>query len=100
MRTALLVPLALTLALTACATVSPASDPTAGLEDADVNRRIADNGDVIEEYRVAGQLHVVKITPLRGPTYYLIDSDGDGVLDSSEGEGPVSPVYWKLFEWN
>lgn len=91
--------LILLLPLAGCATTAP-DDPTAGLEDADVNRRTADNGDVIEEYRVAGQLHVVKITPPRGATYYLIDSDGDGVLDSSEGEGPVSPVYWKLFEWN
>lgn len=88
----------LLLAMAGCATMAP--DPTAGLEDADVNRRTADNGDLIEEYRVAGQLHVVKITPLRGPTYFLIDSNGDGLLDSSEGEGPVSPVYWKLFEWN
>ena len=91
--------LTLLLALAGCATTAP-GDPTAGLEDADVNRRVADNGDVIEEYRVGGQLQVVKVTPLRGPTYYLIDSNGDGLLDSSEGEGPVSPVYWKLFEWN
>lgn len=90
--------LTLLLPLAGCATMAP--DPTAGLEDADVNRRVADNGDVIEEYRVAGQLHVVKVTPVGAPTYYLIDSNGDGRLDSSEGEGPVSPVYWKLFEWN
>jgi len=99
MRIATTVLPTLLLALAGCATMAP-SDPTAGLEDADVNRRTADNGDLIEEYRVAGQLHVVKITPLRGPTYFLIDSNGDGLLDSSEGEGPVSPVYWKLFEWN
>lgn len=85
------------LALSACAT-TPA-DPTAGLADAEVTARTMENGDVIEEYRVAGQLRVVKVTPVRGPTYYLIDSNGDGRLDSSKGEGPVSPVYYKLFEW-
>jgi len=42
---------------------------------------------------------VVKITPRRGPVYYLVDSDGDGKLDSSKGEGPISPVQYKLFEW-
>ncbi len=35
----------------------------------------------------------------RGPTYYLVDSNGDGTLDSSKGEGPISPVQYKLFEW-
>ena len=54
---------------------------------------------MIEEYRVAGQLTVVKITPRRGPTYYLVDSNGDGKLDSSKGEGPISPVQYKLLEW-
>ena len=88
----------LLLLLSACATIG-ASDPTAGLEDADITRRTLDGGDVVEEYRIAGQLRVVKVVPLRGPTYYLVDSNGDGTLDSSEGEGPISPVQYKLFEW-
>lgn len=95
MRTALLAPLALTLALAACATTP--SDPTAGLQDPDVTRTVAENGDVIEQYRVNGQLKVVKVTPSRGPVYYLMDQDGDGRPDD---EGPVSPVWWKLFDWN
>ncbi|TWI13300.1 DUF2782 domain-containing protein [Aerolutibacter ruishenii] len=82
----------------ACASLDN-SDPTAALEGATVTTRSGENGDVIEEHRVAGQLKVVKITPLRGAPYYLIDRDGDGHLDSSKGEGPVSPVYWKLFGW-
>ena len=88
----------LAAALAGCASTPAATDPTAGLEGADVTRRTVD-GDVIEEYRVQGQLHVVKVTPLRGPTYYLVDKNGDGRLDTSEGEGTVSPVMWKLFEW-
>ena len=55
------------------------------------------HGDVVSEYRVAGQLQVVKVVPSRGPTYYLIDNDGDGRPDDGS---PVPPVYWKLFEWN
>ena len=86
------------LGLAGCASLQD-SDPTAALEGATVTTRAGENGDVIEEYRVAGQLKVVKITPLRGPAYYLMDRDGDGHLDSSKGEGPVSPVYWKLFGW-
>ena len=85
-------------ALSGCATVDE-RDPTANLEGADVTSRTVD-GDLIEEYRVQGQLQVVKVTPRRGKAYYLIDRNGDGRLDSSEGEGPVSPVMWKLFEWD
>lgn len=87
------------LLLTACATVGGSDDPTAGLPNADVTSRTAESGEIIEEYRIAGQLRVVKITPPRGPTYYLVDNDGDGVLDSSKGEGPITPVQYKLFEW-
>jgi hypothetical protein len=83
--------------LAGCATMD--TDPTANLQGAEVTTRTVD-GDQIEEYRVQGQLQVVKVTPRRGKTYYLIDRNGDGRLDSSKGEGPVSPVMWKLFEWN
>jgi len=81
-----------------CATTADvADDPTVGLENADVVTRTEPNGDVVSEYRVAGQLQVVKVVPARGPTYYLIDRDGDRRPDD---EGPVSPVYWKLFDWD
>ncbi len=91
-------PLLLLIALAGCATTG-ASDPTTNLEGADITTRMVD-GDRVDEYRIAGQLHVVKVTPRRGAPYYLVDKNGDGRLDSSEGEGPVSPVMWKLFEWN
>ena len=85
-------------AVTGCATPGTATDdPTAELANADVVTRTEPNGDVISEYRVAGQLQVVKVVPVRGPTYYLMDRDGDGRPDDG---APVSPVYWKLFEWN
>lgn len=89
--------LLLAAALSACASLG--GDPTAGLDNAQVNTRTESNGDVISEYRIAGQLKVVKITPTRGPVYYLMDSNGDGKLDSSKGEGPISPVQYKLFSW-
>jgi hypothetical protein len=89
----------LVVLLAGCATTGGTTDPTAGLEGADITTRMVD-GDRVDEYRIAGQLHVVKVTPRRGPPYYLVDKNGDGRLDSSEGEGPVSPVMWKLFQWN
>ena len=59
--------------------------------------RTQDNGDVVYEYRVAGQLRMVKVVPTRGPTYYLVDRNGDGKVDVEEGEMPAT--YFKLFEW-
>lgn len=87
------------LALAGCASTRGANDPGVDLADAQVAVRTEKNGDVIEEYRVGGQLRMVKVTPARGPAYYLIDENGDGRLDRSKGEGPVSPVYWKLYGW-
>lgn len=87
------------LALGGCATDPAGGDPTASLQEAQMTLRAGPEGERIEEYRVAGQLKVVKVVPLRGAPFYLIDRDGDGHLDSSKGDAPVSPVYWKLFGW-
>ncbi|GHA82089.1 DUF2782 domain-containing protein [Cognatilysobacter bugurensis] len=94
--------LALTaMLLSACASLpGPADDPTAALQGAQVTTRTEAGGDVVDEYRVAGQLRVVRVTPKRGVTYYLIDSDGDGRVDDTRGDNEgISPVYYKLFEW-
>ena len=85
------------LGLAACAT-DPFADPDIPPGAVESVRTEA-NGDVVTEYRVAGQLRVVRVQPERGPSYYLYDRNGDGRLDESEGEGPVSPVYFELFEW-
>jgi hypothetical protein len=91
----LLVPLLAALLATACAT-SPEQALIPG--DAVETTRTEPNGDVITEYRVGGQLRALKVTPSRGPTFYLYDRNGDGVVDE-ERDG-VQPVYFKLFEWN
>lgn len=56
--------------------------------------------EVIEEYRVSGQLYMVRITPRSGPPYFLIDSDGDGSLETRRNElsNPEIP-QWVLFRW-
>lgn len=95
MRIAL--PVLAALLLAACASVP--DDPTLALTDADVVTRTESNGDTISEYRIAGQLRIVKIVPKVGVTYYLIDDDNDGRLDRRRGEGPISPVNYTLFRW-
>jgi hypothetical protein len=92
----LLVPLLAALLPAACATVP--EDEGLVPRDAVETTRTEPNGDVITEYRVGGQLRALKVTPSRGPTFYLYDRNGDGVVDE-ERDG-VQPVFFKLFEWN
>jgi hypothetical protein len=56
--------------------------------------------EVIEEFRVSGQLYMVRITPRSGPPYFLIDTDGDGSLETRRNElsNPEIP-QWVLFRW-
>lgn len=62
-------------------------------------RTDAGSGDVIEEYRQNGVVYMVRVQPQRGPPYLLLDTNGDGRLDTRDGEGPVRPVYWTLYTW-
>jgi len=52
---------------------------------------------VITEYRVGGELRVVQVKPLRGPTYYLYVRDGR-VMSTRDGDDPPQ-TYFKLFGW-
>ncbi|MEJ2535268.1 MAG: DUF2782 domain-containing protein [Gammaproteobacteria bacterium] len=58
--------------------------------------------NIIEEYSLEGRVYMVKVTPKKGPPYYYLDDDGDGQLELSERDRaayPVTPVYWKIKEW-
>jgi len=58
-------------------------------------------GEIIEEYRANGRLYMIKITPKKGFAYFLVDTDGDGSLDSRQNEldeGLLIP-RWTLFSW-
>jgi hypothetical protein len=55
----------------------------------------------VEEYRLNGRLYMVKVTPTAGPPYYLMDRDGDGMMEfrsNKLGEDMVVP-QWVLFKW-
>ncbi|HEC16684.1 MAG TPA: DUF2782 domain-containing protein [Sedimenticola sp.] len=57
--------------------------------------------EVIEEYRIEGRLYMVKITPAAGPPYYLLDTDGDGELDTREDSPTNSAIQqWTIFSWD
>ena len=65
-----------------------------------VSIRTEGNGDRVEEYRQNGRIFMVKVTPSRGPAYYLMDTDGNGKLNRDDRDPRVSPVHWTIYEWD
>ncbi|SFK12797.1 DUF2782 domain-containing protein [Methylophaga sulfidovorans] len=61
---------------------------------------IQEDDRMVEEYRMNGQLYMIKVTPSVGKPYYLMDSDGDGSLEtkSFDLQSEVVP-NWILLEW-
>ena len=55
---------------------------------------------VVYEYRVRGQLYMVRIQPQIGPPYYLLDTDGDGQMDAQQDRVWNNSIpQWVLFSW-
>jgi len=55
----------------------------------------------IYEYSIKGQVYMVKIVPRVGYPYYLMDTDGDGSLESRYNQldpGLLVP-NWMLYRW-
>lgn len=55
----------------------------------------------ITEYSVNGSVYMVKIMPASGPAYYMIDSDGDGNLETRRSalENGMEIPQWLLLNW-
>jgi len=56
----------------------------------------------IEEYRVNGQLYMIKVNPKHAPPYYLLDKDGDGTMETKTAtdlEPDIMIPRWVLFRW-
>ncbi len=56
---------------------------------------------VVKEYRIKGQLYMIEIQPSKGKPYYLLDTDGDGRMESrrSELERGFRAPSWVLLRW-
>ena len=55
----------------------------------------------VEEYRINGNLYMIKIKPKFAPAYYLVDDTGSGELDlrrTASGRDIVIP-RWTLLTW-
>ena len=67
---------------------------------ADVEIRVPDDRPV-EEFRLNGQLFMLRVTPSKGRPYYLVDADGDGMLESRHNQlGPNFLIPgWVVRQW-
>lgn len=57
--------------------------------------------DTVEEYRVNGELYMMKVTPPHGTSYFLIKEDKTGPwerMDSGPGD-PLAIPKWVLFNF-
>lgn len=57
--------------------------------------------ETIEEYRIGGRIYMIKVQPSKGVPYYLVDTDGDGKLEShySDLTENILIPQWVLFRW-
>jgi hypothetical protein len=58
-------------------------------------------GDKIEEIRQGGRVVMLKVTPPNGPTYYLVDTTGNGnwMRRDSLDDGVRVPM-WPIHTWD
>ena len=77
----------------------PLPEDNTGLPEPEVTI-VHKKDSVIEEYRINGQLRYAKIKPSKGPAYYMIDTDGDGILDKRDNNLDNPPInQWILLRW-
>jgi hypothetical protein len=74
-------------------------DPADELPEPEV-RIIHREDRIVEEVSVNGRLRYVKITPNKGVPYYIVDTDGDGVLDQQFNSLDNPNInQWILLRW-
>lgn len=57
------------------------------------------DGEVLEEYRINGQLYKVKVTPDVGPPYYLLYPQGEAGPAVRRELGELQTPFWIIFSW-
>lgn len=64
-----------------------------------VTIRKRDN-ETVEEFRIAGRLYMIKVTPTHGVPYYLVDDRGDGNMVRRDTlDSGVRPPMWVIKEF-
>lgn len=60
---------------------------------------IKKKGETIEEYRMNGQLYMMKVTPAHGVPYYLHKEDQNGAWVNDGPTPPMSIPKWTIFRF-
>jgi hypothetical protein len=60
-----------------------------------------DDRKTVTEYRVNGRVQSIKVEPVVGPTYWLVDTTGDGFTDTRYDNfyPPFAIPGWVIFRW-
>ena len=55
----------------------------------------------VEEYRIGGALYMIKINPVKGASYYLVDTDGNGTMETryNDLQNNMAIPAWVLLRW-
>ena len=82
--------------------VAEQAPPPASQDELEPEVTITQHEDeMIEEYRINNQLYMIKVVPKKGYAYYLVDTNGDGRLDTRKNDlvGDVLIPQWTLLRW-
>ena len=60
---------------------------------------IKKNEETIEEYRIGGELYMMKITPAHGTPYYMHKEDKGGAWIHDGPNAPLSVPKWTIFRF-
>jgi hypothetical protein len=76
--------------------------PSGTTEDLEPEVTIIKQKDrTVTEYRMNGELYMIRIVPQVGFPYYLVDRDGDGQLESRYNrlEPDILVPSWMIYRW-
>jgi hypothetical protein len=71
-----------------------------GMPEPEVTIRRRAEG-IIREYRVNGRLYMVQVIPKKGIPYFLVDTNGDGNLESrfNDLDSRIMIPAWVILSW-
>lgn len=97
MRVLSLIALTLTMGLLVVVTPAQAEEPESSGEVIIQDQKPG----IIEEKRVNGKLYAIRVTPKKGAPYYLVDSDGDGDLETRKNDTDSDLLIpaWVIKQW-
>lgn len=78
----------------------PPMQSSENLDEADITI-VQTESETRYEYRVGGVLRGIRVFPLIGPGYVMVDTDGDGHLERSSNpyDSGLLVSSWILFSW-